>query len=96
MARSLNLARLSLETAVHVPTCFNEKLHSEISTNHLIEIPCRMVTNTRLPIGIDRHCMAGNNAHWLMVRGYNTGATDFVGRQIDTLQATVSACVIVV
>ena len=43
-----------------------------------------MVTNTRLPIGIDRHCVAGNNAHWLMLRGYNTGATDFVGRRIDT------------
>ena len=50
-----------------------------------------MVTNTRLPIGIDRHCMAGNNAHWLMLRGYNTGATDFVGRRIDTPPATVSA-----
>ena len=54
----------------------------EISIN--LSIPCRMVTNTRLPIGIDRHCVAGNNAHWLMLRGYNTGATDFVGRRIDT------------
>ena len=40
----------------------------------------RMITKTKLPIGIDRHCVAGNNAHWLMQRGYNTGKTDMMGR----------------
>ena len=77
---------------MHVPLGFMVTGGIEdLQTGEITQNGAKMVTNTRLPIGIDRHCMAGNNAHWLMLRGYNTGATDFVGRRIDTLPATVSA-----
>ena len=33
-----------------------------------------MVTAPSLPIGLDRHCLAGNNAHWLMGRGYENNS----------------------
>ena len=40
-----------------------------------------------LPIGLDRHCLAGNNAHWLMGRGYqnNSLLDDFMARIDESL-----------
>ena len=35
-----------------------------------------------MPLGLDRHCLTGNNADWLANRGYWQGTehTDFMGR----------------
>ena len=40
-----------------------------------------------LPIGLDRHCLAGNNAHWLMERGYknNSLSDDFMVKKSPCL-----------
>merc|ERR1712027_22755 len=76
---TLNQPRELSAGMMHVPLGFMVTGGIEdLQTGEITQNGAKMVTNTRLPIGIDRHCMAGNNAHWLMLRGYNTGATDFV------------------
>ena len=41
-----------------------------------------MVTLSKLPISLQKHCVAGNNAHYVMQRGYIWGQADFVGRNV--------------
>ena len=76
---TLNQPRELSAGMMHVPLGFVVTGGIEdISTGEVTQDGARMSTNIRLPIGIDRHCLAGNNAHWLMQRGYQTGKTDFL------------------